>query len=594
MTNPSGRVGLTGLGVFVTFLMVVGLIGLGVYVLVRPAPAAAPPVAATAPVAGTPPNAVTPSVAGTPPAAGTPVAGAPPAAGAPAGGPGIDKLIEPLTTVPHLDAAAAYVPKNGVIEVDLSEYAGYAGLIVANGGLDPNPDSIFTKQFGIAVKLSMSEDENWSPVNNGRLAATATTVDALPVMGRQFQVIVPAQIGFSRGADGVVVASSITSVNQLAGKVVVASQFNEADFFIRYLAQEAGLDVVVLPDLSVAPPANRVGLVFCEDSFIAGDVFLKELAQPKPRLAGCVTWAPKTFEVIDKSQGKARMLVSNKNLLVIADILVVNKGFADANPKAVQGLVGGLLTGNHLLNQDPTPYLATIAKAFSTKDDSWTPAKARDELSRVHLSNLPENQAFFAGTIDAAGSYGSIYQSSLLAYGSLIQNPVDGGRFLDGSALKAADASGQFAQEVVAIAPIKSGAASAIEGSPLLSKDIRFLFQPNSSELAADSPENRKYLETIRDYLQVSPGSMVLLRGHVDNARVSEFRDQGGEALVHTMALKAVELSKARADAVRKALLDFTKVDPARVETVGRGWEEPAGTVPELNRRVEAQWFTLE
>jgi len=45
---------------------------------------------------------------------------------------------------------------------------------------------------------------------------------------------------------------------------------------------------------------------------------------------------------------------------------------------------------------------------------------------------------------------------------------------------------------------------------------------------------------------------------------------------------------------VRSALIADPKVDPKRIETVGRGWEEPAGTVPELNRRVEAQWFTLE
>ncbi len=570
MTTHSRRgAGLTGLGVFISFLLVVGLIALGAYVLMQPDHAPADAGTAnhqeSAPRSG-------PSVAGNP----------------------IRELIEPLSAIPRLEAAATYTPTNNVIEVDISEYAGYAGLVVANGGLEPNPESIFTKQFGISVKLALSEGENWSQLNNGKMAATATTVDVLAVMGRQFQVTVPAQISFSRGADGVVVTSDIKKVNDLAGKVLVATQFTEAEFFIRYLAQEAGLDVVVMPDLSVAPPADRIGLVFCETIDVAGDVFAKELTQARPRLAGYVGWAPKTFEVIEAAKGKARLLVSNKNLLVIADVLVVNKGFAEANPKAVQALTAGLLTGNQLLRSDPKPYLATIAKAFSTKDSPWTVAKAAEELTRVHFSNLPENLAFFGGTIDAAGSFGSIYQSSLLAYGPIMQNPVDAERFIDTSALKAAEASGLFANQKIAIAPIKSSSASAIEGSPLLSKDIRFLFQPNSSELAADSPENQKYLETIKGYLQVSPGSMVLLRGHVDNARVPEFRDQGGEALVRTMALKAVELSKARATSVRKALVEYTKVDPKRVETVGRGWEEPAGGDADRNRRVEAQWFTLE
>jgi NitT/TauT family transport system substrate-binding protein len=37
------------------------------------------------------------------------------------------------------------------------------------------------------------------------------------------------------------------------------------------------------------------------------------------------------------------------------------------------------------------------------------------------------------------------------------------------------------------------------------------------------------------------------------------------------------------------------KIDDAKcIEWVGRGWEEPAGTDSDLNRRVEVQWFTLE
>ena len=69
---------------------------------------------------------------------------------------------------------------------------------------------------------------------------------------------------------------------------------------------------------------------------------------------------------------------------------------------------------------------------------------------------------------------------------------------------------------------------------------------------------------------------------------------QGGDQLVRSMALKAMELSKQRAAAVRTQMIDQLKVDPARIEMVGRGWEEPLGGQPDLNRRVEVQWFTLE
>lgn len=497
--------------------------------------------------------------------------------------------VEPVTGTPSLEAAATYTPKDGVLQIDISEYAGYGGLIVANGGMQPNPDSFFTKEYGFKVKISKSESETWSALNNGRLAATATTTDALAVLGRQFDAVVPLQIGYSRGADMVVVDRGIASINQLAGKVLAASQFNESEFFIRYLAQEAGVPVTVLRDLDSKPSSNELGLVFYEDAFVACDAYAHEL-DGAHRLNGCVGWTPRTDAVVEKSNGAAKVLVSNRNLLVIADVLAVNGGFARANPDMVRGLVHGILEGNRRLRDQQAANIGIVAKAFG-----WSEADTRDELARVHLANLPENRAFFSGTIDSAGSFGGIFQSSVLAYGSMIRNPTDASRFADASALDALAKQGSFADQRIAIAPIRNTTQASLEGDPLLSKDIRFFFEANSAVLDKNAPQNQEYLDTIKRFLQVSPGSTVLLRGHVDNARVNEFRDQGGEQLVKSMALKAMELSRQRALAVSGALRARHKdIDASRIEAVGRGWEEPAGPDSELNRRVEVQWFTLE
>ncbi|HEY0684051.1 MAG TPA: phosphate ABC transporter substrate-binding/OmpA family protein [Steroidobacter sp.] len=497
--------------------------------------------------------------------------------------------IEPVTGTPALEAAATYTPKDGVLQIDISEYAGYGGLIVANGGMEPNPDSFFAKEYGFKVKITKSESETWGALNNGRLAATATTTDALAVLGRQFDAVVPLQIGYSRGADMVVVDRGIASINQLAGKVLAASQFNESEFFIRYLAQEAGVPVTVLRDLDSKPSSGELGLVFYEDAFVACDAYEHEL-NGSQRLNGCVGWTPRTDEVVEKSNGAAKVLVSNRNLLVIADVLAVNGGFAKANPDMVRGLVHGILEGNRRLRDQQAANIGIVAKAFG-----WSEADARDELSRVHLSNLPENRAFFSGTIDSAGSFGGIFQSSVLAYGSVIRNPTDASRFADVTALDALAKKGLFADQKIAIAPIRSSAQATLEGDPLLSKDIRFFFEANSATLDKSATQNQEYLDTIKSFLQVSPGSTVVLRGHVDNARVNEFRDQGGEQLVKSMALKAMELSRQRALAVSEALRARHKdIDASRIEAIGRGWEEPAGPDSELNRRVEVQWFTLE
>ena len=549
----------TPLGKFISFLLVIGLIGLGAWLVLR-------------------------NMGGDGGGSGTTAEKSDAAGAAP-------DVVDVKVEVPTLAPAAAVQIKDNVVPIEISEYAGYAGLIAANGGLDPTENSVFFKSHGFKVKITISEDENWSELNQGKIAASVTTADVLAVYGRQLHAIVPAQIGFSRGADGLVVRSDIKRINALKGRTIATAQFTEVDFFIRYLAQEAGLAVNALGSLDAKPHPERVNLVYTEDGFGAGDLFLADLNSGKNRLAGAVTWEPKLSEVVSGSGGQAHVLTTNRNLLIVADVLLVHRGFAEQQPKIVEGLVQGLLEGNRMVRDRPDSYLDVVGRVFK-----WSRDETRAELQRVHLSNLPENLAFFSGAIDEAGSFSGIYQSSVLAYGSdLIRDPPGSDRFVDLKHLQTIDKTGIFKEQKVAIAPIRaSGAGATLETNPLLSKDIRFMFEPNSSTLDMAVAENIKNLEAIKKLLQVSPGSTILLRGHVDNARVPEFRKQGGEAYVRQQALSAMELSKRRANEIRRVLMEKYQIDAKRLDVVGRGWEEPAGTDSAMNRRVEVQWFTLE
>ena len=500
------------------------------------------------------------------------------------------EVTEVKLEVPRLSPPAPFQLKDNIVPIEISEYAGYAGLIAANGGLEPTENSYFFKNHGFKVRLTISEDEDWSELNEGKLAGSVTTVDVLAAYGKQLHVVVPAQIGFSRGADGVVVRSDIKRINQLKGKTIATAQFTEVDFFIRYLAQEAGLAINPLGSLDATPHPDRLNVVYTEEGFGAGDLFLSDIKSGKNRLAGAVTWEPKVSEVVEGSGGQAHVLTTNRNLLIIADVLILHRGFAQEHPKIVEGLVQGLLEGNRMVRDRADQYLDVVGRSFK-----WSRDDTKSELATVHLSNLPENLAFFSGSIDSAGSFGGIYQSAVLAYGSdLIRDPPDSSKFMDLSSLQAADKSGLFKDQKLAIAPIRSAPGGSLETNPLLSKDIRFLFEPNSADLDLSNQENLRNLEAIKKLLQVSPGSTLLLRGHVDNAMQEEIRRKGGEALVRTYALRAMELSKNRAAEIRRLLIERHTVDPKRIDIVGRGWEEPAGPNSDLNRRVEVQWFTLE
>ena len=183
--------GRSSVGKLLSILLIVGLIGLGIYLLIRGNPGAP-----AAPVG----SAVTAAAASAPaPSAANEDAGAPPA------------LAETKFDVPRLPPPATYVPKGDTIDVELSEYPGYAGIIAANGGLEPSEQSFSFKKHGVKLRIRFGEAEDMDDVANGSLAAAATTADVLAVYGRNINAIVPVQIGFSRGADGIVVRDEISS-----------------------------------------------------------------------------------------------------------------------------------------------------------------------------------------------------------------------------------------------------------------------------------------------------------------------------------------------------------------------------------------------
>ncbi len=170
----------TILGKAISFLLVIGLVALGAFMLMR-------------------------GRTGNAPASETATEGGDPA------------ISEVQVEVPRLSPPAAFNYKDNIVPIEISEYAGYAGLIAANGGLEPSENSLFFKNHGFKVKLTVSEDESWSELNEGKIAGSVTTVDVLAAYGRQLHAVVPAQIGFSRGADGLIVKTDIKRINQLKG-----------------------------------------------------------------------------------------------------------------------------------------------------------------------------------------------------------------------------------------------------------------------------------------------------------------------------------------------------------------------------------------
>ncbi len=217
--------------------------------------------------------------------------------------------------------------------------------------------------------------------------------------------------------------------------------------------------------------------------------------------------------------------------------------------------------------------------------------------AKVHLSNLPENLAFFSGAIDAAGSFGGIYQSAVLAYGSdLIKDPPDPERFLDlQGARRPPKRPALFKDQKVAIAPIRSGGggdggrqSAPEQGHPL---HVR-------AELGRSRHAEPVEHDEPRSDQEVAPGQPGL---DDSAARPRRQRARRGVPQEGRRSLRAqpgaqgdgVEPAPRRRDQAA-AGRETDSVDAQRIDVVGRGWEEPVGANSDENRRVEVQWFTIE
>ena len=283
--------------------------------------------------------------------------------------------------------------KDNIIPIEISEYAGYAGLIAANGGLEPTENSVFFKNHGFKVKLTISEDENWSELNEGKIAASVTTADVLAVYGRQLHAIVPAQIGFSRGADGLVVRNDIKRINALKGKTIATAQFTEVDFFIRYLAQEAGLAVNTLASLDATPHPERVNLIYTEDGFGAGDLFLADLKsgqEPARRLRDLGAEGLGGRERQRRPGARAHDQPQPADRGRRADRAQRLRRAAAEDGRGPRRRACSKATGWSATSR-------TRTSTSSAARSSGRATRRKDELQRVHLSNLPENLAFFSG-----------------------------------------------------------------------------------------------------------------------------------------------------------------------------------------------------
>lgn len=434
---------------------------------------------------------------------------------------------------------------NRPIKVAIVLWGGYAGGIMANGGMLPNRDSVFTKDYGVEVELlqiddfEKSRDAFRAGGDKGGVDIMWSTVDAYALEYGGLSKLNPRailQYDWSRGGDAIAVDRSIKTVADLKGKRLACAEATPSHYFGLYVLTQGGL-------------TNRdVDWVFTASAVDAANVF------KAGKVDAAVSWSPDVYVAARERDG-GHILASTKEASnLIADIFVARGDFLQQHPEDARRFVAGWLKGVEMAQKNPERTAVLLQKSLTgvnTLDD------ARGMLQDVKLPTYAENRAFF----DPRGSlvnYFTIYQTAQniwrkigkISSVSAAQQTVDT-RFLEGAGEFFPQAGSAKADEFEFKAPPRRDAA------PILTKTVSIFFPSGSSVL----DENAKaVLETqVVDLAATFGNAYLRISGNTDNAGS---RDAN------------MRLSRARADAVAQFLVS-KGFDRQKFEVVGNGPDKP-------------------
>src|SRR5688572_5892370 len=431
------------------------------------------------------------------------------------------------------------------IKVAIVLWGGYAGGIMANNGMLPNPDSTFTRDFGVQVELLQIDDFDKSRDafraggDKGGVDIMWSTVDAYALEYGGLSKLNPKaimQYDWSRGGDAIAVDASIKSVADLKGKRLACAEATPSHFFALYVLTQGGL-------------TNRdVDWVFTASAVDAANVF------KAGKVDAAVSWSPDVYVAARERQG-GHILASTKEASnLIADIFVARGDFLEQHPEDARRFVAGWLKGVDMVQKNPDRAAVLLQKSLTGVN---TLEDAKGMLDDVKLPTYAENRAFF----DPQGSlvnYHTIYQTAQGIWRTIgkISSVHPAHQTIDTRFLEAAS---EFFPADPAAQPDEFDfkAPPKRDTAPILTKTVSIFFPTGVATL----DENAKAVleTTVVDLAATFGNAYMRISGNTDDAG-------GREA--------NMRLSKARADAVAQFLIS-KGFDRNKFEVVGNGPDKP-------------------
>jgi NitT/TauT family transport system substrate-binding protein len=482
-----------------------------------------------------------------------------------------------------------------VVEFPINVWPGWAPIIMANAGMEPNDQSVFAKKYGFYVHLAIVDD----PVKARDLFASGQshilwgTLDMIALFAPELVKdsrtvpVVCQQVDFSAGGDGMVARGEIRSINDLRikdgkRKKVVLAQNSPSHYFIMSMLIDAGID------------PGDIDFKWSADAPSAAKIFVQD-----PSYDAFVGWSPDIYNVTDKLKGSRLVVTTGTANHLIADVWAVRNDFYRDHPEIVSGLVRGIFEGIDMVRKDPSRAAQALATAFSLPVEDCKSMVGKDggiSEGDAHLTNYRENAKFFLDPFNPA-NFDVVWNSASTIYKSLgtISSSVPGAKVKATTVLAAMSEAYKDVRDLSqpTFKPDALMKMSAEAGAgQVLTKAVLVAFEPNKSVLNAEYDTTiPATLEEIGKLAGKFGNAYIIIEGNTDASR---------KGIVPTDLVR--QLSYDRADAVRKAIMDKYQFDPNKFKVVGNGWDNPLPgcTDPsnadhnKKNRRVEVKVFPLE
>ena len=477
-----------------------------------------------------------------------------------------------------------------VLRFTYNVWAGWLPVIAANHGTKANEDSVFFKKYGFKVELVLMDD----PVAArdayavGEVHTLWGTADMIALFAGELvrdsrtAPRVVQQVDWSNGGDGIVVRGNIRSVKELKGKTIALAQNSPSEYYLTTLLLSAGMK-----------PAD-VRMRFTATAFEAAAAFVADRA-----IDACVSWAPDIYNIPDRVAGTRILSTTAEANKLIADVYAVRADFVRDHPEIVEGLVAGIFEGMDLVESDPVPAAGWMAEAFGMKSEEVL-AMRQD----AHATNFTENVQFFLNASNPT-NFERTWRNCNYVYRTLgrIDNPVPFDSVMDFTFIRKLETAGTFKHQADRSKPSFTPAAfrEIPAESPILTQTIRINFYPNSAnpfESARDNfdqvivgklydPNVAETLEQVARLSGQFDRAVILIEGHTDSSMKGRVPVQA-----------VMDLSTARANAIKQSLIDKYHFDPNKFSVRGLGWDRPADLSDAgnqaLNRRVEVSVFPPE